>query len=79
MWNEHLGQLNIAKHRIELSLADAKQIHYAPYRAGPKVPEFEQNDIDKMLSRVIEPAQTDSVAPRVFVPKQYGSLRFLVQ
>lgn len=62
----HRGRINSAKHRIELSSADEKPIHSAPYQAGPKVRDFEKNEFDKMLSdAVIEPAQRERAEPIV--------------
>lgn len=55
MWGGYLGEINVAKKQIELYLADAKQIHSAPYREGLKSRKFEKKKIEKMLSdKVIE-------------------------
>lgn len=74
-----LGQLNIAKHRIELTNENILPIHSAPYRVGPKAREFEKAKINKMfLIKFIEPAQTELAAPTMSAPKKHGLLRFRV-
>lgn len=49
------------------------------YQAGPRVPEFEKHEIDRMLEMdVIEPVQKDWEALLVFAPKKEGTLLFCV-
>lgn len=56
-WDSHQGRINIAKHLIEQSSADASPINSASYQPDRKAGEFEKIEIEKMLSeRVIEPA-----------------------
>lgn len=50
-----------------------------PYQAGPKAPEFEKHEIDKMLKhQVISPAQTEWASPIVFTPEKDCTLRFCI-
>lgn len=73
----HRGRNDFAKHRIDLSPADANTANPAPYQAGPKAREFEKTKLDKTLSEgLITPNQTKRAAPTVFTPKNDGSLRF---
>lgn len=60
MWDEHLGEINVAKHRIGPLENTAKTVHMASYRAGQRKREFENVEIDKMRARkAIEAAQTE--------------------
>lgn len=45
----HLGLDNIARHRIELSPADEKPIHPAPYQAWSKERELDKKKMGRML------------------------------
>lgn len=42
IWGSHLGQINMVKHRIELTPNDACAIHCPPCQADPKAGEFGQ-------------------------------------
>lgn len=78
MWDDHLVRINVAKNRIELTAA-ATSIHWASFRAGPKVREFEHVQILRMLEQnVAEQATTEWTALIVFVLKKDGTLRFSV-
>lgn len=58
MWKDHLRRINITKHLIALSPADAMPVHSAPYRAGPTAPEVKKYEIVEMLvERATEPSQ----------------------
>jgi hypothetical protein len=59
MWTGRLGEISIAKHRIDL-LPDAKTIYQAPYRAGTKGREVEKVEVERMVKEgVIEPANSE--------------------
>lgn len=78
MWSGELGKIVATKHRIELQ-PDAKPVYQTPYRAGHKSREFQQKEVDRMLTdKVIEAAQSEWASPVVLVPKKDGSLRFCV-
>lgn len=78
MWDEHIGQVNIAKHCIELTLDNTQPICCAPYRARPNAREYENAEIEKMLTQnVIDPAQTKWAAQIIFAPRKDG-LHFCV-
>lgn len=63
------------KHRIELFLADAKQIHSAPYGSGVNASEFEEKETDEILwEEVIEPARTQWTALVVLARKDDSQL-----
>lgn len=51
MWVGHLGQVNVAKHRIGFTNEKVHPIHSVLYRARPKAREFEKAEINKMLCR----------------------------
>lgn len=42
MWDGHLGRINIAKHRLELSQGDSKRTHSASFRARLIAQKFEK-------------------------------------
>ena len=78
MWQGHLGELKVGKHRIELK-PDAKPVFSQPRRAGPAAREAETEEVRKMLDlKVIEPASTEWASPIVLAPKPDGSWRFCV-
>lgn len=59
-----MGPIQLARHRIELTLADTSPIHATLYPAGPKARELDRNQIEKMLElRVIELFQTEWASP----------------
>lgn len=75
--NNHLGRINITKHRIELLSLDTARIHSAIYHAGLKTKEFEKAEIEKMCAENhIGPAQTEWAGLIVFVPRKDKTLRF---
>lgn len=79
MWDGHLGQVRIAKCRIELTDECIQPTHSAPHPVEPESRKFEKAEIHKMLlQRLIDSAQTEWVAPTVFAPKKDGLLRFCV-
>lgn len=56
------------QHWIELFPEDMRPIQSVPYRAGPKVHDFEKNEIIKTLElEVIAQAQTQCTSPIVFL------------
>lgn len=60
MRDTRLGQINVTKNRVELTLENLQSIRSASYRAGPKPRTFERIVIERMLSQlVIEPAQIE--------------------
>ena len=78
MWDGHLGEINITKHRIEL-LPGTRPIRQHPYRTGMKSKEFEAEQIEKMLrDNVIRPSKSEWASPVVLAPKNDGTLRFCV-
>lgn len=71
MVNGHLGRMNITKHRIELSPADAKLRQYETHEPSPRARKFEENEVDKMLSEGgIEPAQSEWAVAIMFRVEQ---------
>lgn len=67
LWVVHVGQVCIAKQRIELTSDNTNPAHSARYRAQLRAKEFEKADNDKMLpQKFIEPAQTKLAGPIVF-------------
>ena len=79
MWDGHIGQITVAKHRIDLVDEGMRPIHAHPYRAGPKRRELEKAELDNMLKEgIAEPATTEWASPIVFAPKKDGTLRFCV-
>lgn len=79
MWDEHLGKLNIANYRIELTPENIQLINSVPYRAVLKAREFQNTEFEKMRAQnVTEPDQTERAAPMLFAQKKNGSLRFCV-
>lgn len=79
MLDGHFGCINVAKHLIELFHDNMQPVHLAPYSATPKMREFEKHKSDKIIEKkVLEPAQTEWVAPVVFVPKKHKTMRFFV-
>lgn len=56
MWDDHLGQMTIAKYCVELTDENTQLIKSTYYRAGPRVRALEDAMIDKMLlQKVIKP------------------------
>lgn len=79
MWDGHRGQVNIVKHRVELTGENTQQIHFAPCRMEPGARELEKAEIYEMLVKsVIKPAELEWSAPVVFAPKKNRSLRICV-
>lgn len=78
MWDGHLGQINFAIHQLELSPAEEKPMHSAPYRASPKAREFEKKRDQKKGLRGSCRASSDPecATPMVLAPMMDGSLRF---
>ncbi len=78
MWLGKLGEINVTEHGINLK-PDAKPFKSPPFRAGPKMRELIQFEVDKQLKAgVIEPATSEWAAPVLFAPKKDGRLRFCV-
>lgn len=78
MWDDHLGRIAIAEHRIKL-LPNSNRIHSVPYQAGHIVRELKRLEIVEILfQNVIEPVQKRMVAPVVLTPKKNKSLRFCI-
>lgn len=64
---------------MKLLSQDKAPIHYASYRTGPKMQEFETFKIEKMVSKnTIERPLTEWSASVVFVPKKNGTIQFCV-
>lgn len=60
MWHGPLILTKVMQHRIELNKMDERQIHSAPYHAGPKGEGFRKIRYDELLSiDVIEPVYTE--------------------
>lgn len=60
MWDDHLSRVNVGKHRVKLSLAEAKPSHSAPHEADLKAQELEKHEKQKMISEeVVWPTQTE--------------------
>lgn len=77
MWDGHLGRINTAKNRIELTHSDVRPIQSAPYRAGSRPRQFSGTEICRMLREdVLEPTRTERGSPIIFAPKKECSLRF---
>ena len=78
MWDGHLGNIKAVKHRIDVTPGSAP-VFGVPYRAGPKMRQYEKDEVDRMKAAgVIEPASTEWASPIVFVPKKDGELRFCI-
>ncbi|CDF38334.1 unnamed protein product [Chondrus crispus] len=68
VWDGTLGEIYTTVHRIEL-IPETRPIAKAPYRAGPKVCEIEDAEVQKMLEAgVIEPAQLKAVTVKDTYP-----------
>ena len=78
MWDGHLGEINITKHRIEV-VPGTRPIRQHPYRTGMRAKVFEASEIEKMLrDNVIRPSKSEWASPVVLAPKNDGTLRFCV-
>ena len=78
MWYGPLGEIHTTEYHIDVT-PSARPIASALYRAGPKVRETEQAEVERMLlAGVIEPSKSAWASPVVLVPKCDGSLRFCV-
>lgn len=78
MSDGHLGQVNISKHRTELTPENIQPIHSEPYWAGSKARKFDKAEIKKMLlQKVMEPARAEWTATIVFSPEKDESLCFM--
>lgn len=76
MWDVHLGQINVANHRIVTNSKDVAPIQSASYRTGPKQKKLERKKIRKIRNvGVIELAVTKRTLPFVFVPNKDGRMR----
>lgn len=59
-WDSYFSQIEIAKHGIDQSPANAQPIHSAPNRAFPKARKFQKKKFEEiLLEGTIELAQTD--------------------
>lgn len=71
--DKHLGQIQVVRHEVDLIRSEKRQSHSVPYRAALLAREIESYDIDKMFAmNVIEPIQTESPSPTVFLQKISG-------
>ena len=78
MWSGELVHIAVTENSIDL-VPDARPFKSAPYRAGPKMRELIDFEVNKQLKAgVIEPAQSEWLAPVLFVPKKDGKLRFCI-
>lgn len=78
IWSEKLGCINAVKHLIELTL-NIRPFRSAPYRAGPKVRQHKELEVQKQLKAVvIEPSTSKWTSLILFVPKKNGSFRFCI-
>lgn len=67
MWIIHIDRINAFKYLIVHTFPDARSIHSAHYQFGPKACGIKRGEIDKILQmHVIEPAQVEWAAPKVF-------------
>lgn len=60
MWDDHLGRTNKEIHRSELSPADAKSIHSAPYRERPETFFLEKWSSKRFLNWLTQIEQSQS-------------------
>lgn len=75
IWNDRVGHINTAKHRIELLEPFTKPVHSTPYRAGPKTRKIEKVEIDKVLNEsIFKHARMEWASPVVFGRKEAGTL-----
>lgn len=72
MWDEHLRQIAVAKHRIDQNPLDTLPWHSVQYHTGPIQREVEREENDKMEeTSVALTAVMEWASPVVFVPKNY--------
>lgn len=45
MWDGHLQNVNVAKHRVALQSSNQRPSHSTPYGAGPKARDPEKQDV----------------------------------
>lgn len=75
LWESHLEQTSMAKHRIEHTGKNILPIHSAPYKAGPPAREFKEEELNRLLmQKAIKPAQTEWAALIVFAPTKKRDL-----
>ena len=78
LWSGKLGEISATKHHIRL-IEGARPFKSAPYRAGPKTRELEEEEVKRQLEAgVIEPSNSEWAAPVLFAPKKDGKLRFCI-
>lgn len=78
--NRHLLKIIAIKQRNVLSSPYAPPINFALYRAGPRKQELEREEVAQVkMTAASKLPITDWSSPRVFVPKNNGSLRFCVR
>ena len=78
LWSGKLGEISATKHHIRL-IEGARPFKSAPYRAGPKTRELEEEEVRRQLEAgVIEPSNSEWAAPVLFAPKKDGKLRFCI-
>lgn len=78
IWDRHLGRIGTIKHKIK-SLPSSNPVYSTPFRSGPTGPNFQQFEVEEMLSQNnINPPQTEWETPVVFAPKKDKSHRFCV-
>lgn len=69
----------MAKHHMKLTAPSVCHINSALYGSGPSAREFENEEIDKMLSmNDIGPAQSEWSSSIVFAPRKDGWLRYCI-
>lgn len=72
-----MAQISIAKHRSKLTTEETLPTQCAAYSECSKAGQFEIEEIDKMLSKmVIEPALTEWIVSIVLASEKDGFLRF---
>ena len=78
MWSGELGNITTTEHPIDL-VPNARPFKSPPFRAGPKMRELIDFEVNKQLKAgVIEPSQSEWAAPVLFAPKKDGKLRFCI-
>lgn len=79
MWDGKLVRIKESKLRTDLNSTGECPNHSTSYQVCPRAQDIEKHNIDKRLVvDMIEPGQTESVAPIVFACKKEGTLRFRV-
>lgn len=78
MWDEHLGQVSVTKHRMYLTKRRAP-IHSHPYHGRPCQRQLERDEVARMLKdNFAEVVTTEWASLIVFAHKKDGSLRICI-